>query len=178
MPRTAASSTPPSYNPLAAGPYCPSAFLMNLVAPLLDSQSVLINQAFTSKRKFFEHAAARVESCRGLKAAAILDNLLERERLGSTALGQGVAIPHGRLKGLSGATGMFYRLNPPLDFDAPDERPVALCFVLLVPMDADEHHLQILGELAQMLGDETLRRRLLNAPGAEDIYRIIAAWTP
>ncbi len=151
---------------------------MNLVAPLLDSQSVLINQAFTSKRKFFEHVAAQVEKRHGLKAPAVFNNLLERERLGSTALGRGVAVPHGRIKGISGAMGVFYRLNPPLDFDAPDEQPVNLCFVLLVPMDANERHLQILGELAQMLGDETLRRRLLDAPSAEDIYRIIATWNP
>lgn len=151
---------------------------MNLVAPLLDSRSVLINQAFTSKRKFFEHVAAQVENRHGLKASAVFNNLLERERLGSTALGQGVAIPHGRIKGLDGATGVLYRFSQPLDFDAPDDQPVRLCFVLLVPTDADEHHLQILGELAQMLGDEALRRRLLDAPGAEDIYRIIATWTP
>lgn len=151
---------------------------MNLVAPLLDNRSVLINQAFTSKRKFFEHVTAQVESRHGFKASAVFNNLLERERLGSTALGQGVAIPHGRIKGLGGATGVFYRLSPPLDFDAPDEQPVSLCFVLLVPTDADEHHLQILGELAQMLGDEALRQRLLDAPSAEDIYRIIATWNP
>ena len=151
---------------------------MNLVAPLLDTQSVLINQSFASKRKFFEHAAAQVERRHGLKAAAVYDNLLERERLGSTALGQGVAVPHGRIKGLGGATGVFYRLQPPLDFDAPDAQPVNLCFVLLVPSDANERHLQILGELAQMLGDAALRRSLRDAPGAADIYRIIAAWNP
>ena len=151
---------------------------MNLVAPLLDSQSVLISQAFSSKRKFFEHVATQMESRHGLKASAVCSNLLDRERLGSTALGRGVAIPHGRIKGLAGATGMFYRLSPPLDFDAPDGQPVSLCFVLLVPTDANEHHLQILGELAQMLGDETLRQRLLDAATAEDLYCVIATWNP
>ncbi len=151
---------------------------MNLVAPLLDSQSILVNQAFTSKRAFFEHVAAQVEARHGLKPSTVFNNLLERERLGSTALGRGVAIPHGRIKGLAGAAGMLYRLNPPLVFDAPDGQPVNLCFVLLVPADANEYHLQILGELAQMFGDQALRERLLGAPAAEDIYRIIATWNP
>lgn len=178
MPRAAVSSTPPSYNSQAGGPFARPPFFMNLIAPLIDSESVIVNQTFTSKREFFEHVAAQAERRHGLKAPAVFNNLLERERLGSTALGQGVAVPHGRIKGLRGATGVFYRLQPPLDFDAPDARPVNLCFVLLVPSDADERHLQILGNLAQMLGDAALRRSLLDAPGAADIYRIIATWNP
>ncbi len=178
MPKAAASSTPPSYNLAADGSVARPPFFMNLVAPLIDSESVIVHHSFTSKREFFEHVAARAEQRLGLKAAVVFNNLLERERLGSTALGQGVAVPHGRIKGLSGATGVFYRLQPPLDFGAPDAQPVNLCFVLLVPADANEHHLQILGELAQMFGDAGLRRSLLDAPGAAEIHRIIATWNP
>jgi PTS system nitrogen regulatory IIA component len=150
---------------------------MNLIAPLLSQDGIIADQAFTSKKKLFEHAADLFEKLFGLKRQEVFDSLFERERLGSTALGFGVAIPHGRIKSLKEAAGAFYRVKPPLEFDSPDGLPINLCFVLLVPQDANELHLQILGELAQMLGDAGMRERLLAADAAE-LHKLLTTWMP
>ncbi len=91
----------------------------------------------------------------------MFDSLFAREKLGSTGLGQGIAIPHGRIKGLKEAVGAFVRMKQPIPFDAPDGQPVNLIFVLLVPDRATDLHLQILSELAQMFSDKPFRERLL-----------------
>lgn len=150
---------------------------MNHIAPLLSQDGIAADQTFSSKKKLFEHAAGLFESLKGLKRQEVFDSLFERERLGSTALGFGVAIPHGRIKSLKEASGAFYRLKPPLEFDSPDSLPINLCFILLVPQDANELHLQILGELAQMLGDAGMRERLLAAEPAE-LHKLLTTWTP
>ncbi|NWG39215.1 MAG: PTS sugar transporter subunit IIA [Hydrogenophilaceae bacterium] len=151
---------------------------MNLIAPLISSDSTVLNQAFSSKKKLFEHAAQLFESFKGLKRQEVFDSLFERERLGSTALGFGVAIPHGRIKSLKEATGAFYRLTPGLEFDAPDTRPVSLCFILLVPQDANERHLQILGELAQLFGDAATRDRLMKVGTPDELQNLLNSWKP
>lgn len=150
---------------------------MNLIAPLLTPATTLLDIAFSSKKKLFEHAAEVFAQTHGLKASDIFSSLFERERLGSTALGYGIAIPHGRIKGLRDAAGAFYRLSTPLEFDAPDNQPVSLCFVLLVPKDANEAHLQILGELAQLFGDERMRARMFEAASPSDLIALVAAWS-
>jgi PTS system nitrogen regulatory IIA component len=150
---------------------------MNLIAPLLTPDTTLLDMSFTSKKKLFEHAAELFARIHGLRPADVFTSLFERERLGSTALGYGIAIPHGRIKGLNVASGAFYRLKSPLDFDAPDNQPVSLCFILLVPQDADERHLQILGELAQLFGDGAMREKMLGASSATDLLAELAAWS-
>ncbi|AAZ96484.1 Possible PTS IIA-like nitrogen-regulatory protein PtsN [Thiobacillus denitrificans ATCC 25259] len=150
---------------------------MNLIAPLLTPATTLLDVSFSSKKKLFEHAAELFAQTHGLKASDIFSSLFERERLGSTALGYGIAIPHGRIKGLQDAAGAFYRLSTPLEFDAPDNQPVSLCFVLLVPKDANEAHLQILGELAQLFGDEGMRARMFEAASPSDLIALVAAWS-
>jgi PTS system nitrogen regulatory IIA component len=152
--------------------------MMNLIAPLISSESTVLNQAFSSKKKLFEHAAELFESLKGLKRQEVFDSLFERERLGSTALGFGVAIPHGRIKSLREATGAFYRLMPGLEFDAPDNLPVSLCFILLVPQDANERHLQILGELAQLFGDTATRDQLMTVGTADELQSLLISWKP
>jgi PTS system nitrogen regulatory IIA component len=133
--------------------------------------------SFTSKKKLFEHAAELFANVHSLKASEIFTSLFERERLGSTALGYGIAIPHGRIKGLKDASGAFYRLKTPLEFDAPDNQPVSLCFILLVPKDANERHLQILGELAQMFGDEAMRTKMLDAATPPELIALLESWS-
>jgi PTS system nitrogen regulatory IIA component len=125
----------------------------------------------------FEHAATLLALNHGLKSSDIFTSLFERERLGSTALGCGIAIPHGRIKGLKDAVGAFYRLETPLEFDAPDNQPVSMGFILLVPKDANEQHLQILGELAQLFGDEAMRAKLLAATSPTDLIALLNAWS-
>jgi nitrogen PTS system EIIA component len=150
---------------------------MNHIAPLITPETTLLDVTFTSKKKLFEHAAELFAKTRDLKSTEVFTSLFERERLGSTALGYGIAIPHGRIKGLSEACGAFYRLKSPLEFDAPDNQPVSLCFILLVPKDANEVHLQILGELAQLFGDEAMRERMLQAESVTDLIALLGAWT-
>lgn len=150
---------------------------MNHIAPLLSPETVLLDLSFSSKKKLFEHASECFAQAHGLKPADIFSSLFERERLGSTALGAGIAIPHGRIKGMANAHGALYRLSAPLEFDAPDNQPVRMCFVLLVPQDANEAHLQILGELAQLFGDDSMRNRMMAAVSADALYDLVAAWT-
>ena len=150
---------------------------MNLIAPLITPDTTLLDMSFTSKKKLFEHAADLFAQNQGLKSADVFTSLFERERLGSTALGCGIAIPHGRIKGLKDATGALYRLKTPLEFDAPDSQPVSLCFILLVPKDANEQHLQILGELAQLFGDESMRTKVLGAASSSELIALLEAWS-
>ena len=150
---------------------------MNLIAPLITPDTTLLDMSFTSKKRLFEHAAELLARTHGLKSTDIFTSLFDRERLGSTALGYGIAIPHGRIKGLKDASGAFYRLKTPLEFDAPDNQPVSLCFILLVPKDANERHLQILGELAQLFGDDAMRSKMLNAATPAELIALLGAWS-
>lgn len=150
--------------------------LMNHISPLITPDTTLLDVAFSSKKQLFEHAGNVFARQYPLKPADVYQSLNERERLGSTGLGYGIAIPHGRIKGLTQAAGAFYRLQTPLPFDAPDGKPVTLCFILLVPKGADEQHLQILGELAQMFGDETIRERMHAVESAAALHTLIGAW--
>ena len=151
---------------------------MNLIAKLLPPSNILLDLDVTSKKRLFEQAGLLFENNQGIARSLVFDSLFARERLGSTGLGQGVAIPHGRIKGLKEAIGAFVRLSHPVPFDAPDGKDVALVFVLMVPEQATEHHLQILSELAQMFSDRDLRDVLKSGPDAGDVHRHITAWQP
>ncbi len=149
---------------------------MNRIASLLPIENVLADLDVASKKRVFEQVGLLFENHRGLSRALIYDSLFARERLGSTGLGQGVAIPHGRIKGLKDALGAFVRTRDPIPFEAPDGRPVSLIFVLLVPEDATEVHLEILSELAQMFSEKDFRDQLGAAPDAVALHAVFAAW--
>jgi PTS system nitrogen regulatory IIA component len=151
---------------------------MSLVAKLLPSANVLLDLQVSSKKRLFEQVGLLFENNHGIARSLVFDSLFARERLGSTGLGQAVAIPHGRIKGLKDALGAFVRLAQPVPFDAPDGKPVNLLFVLLVPEQATEKHLQILSELAQMFSDRALREAMTAAPDAGALHQLIAAWQP
>ncbi len=151
---------------------------MSLVAKLLPPSNVLLDLQLSSKKRLFEQVGLLFENNHGIAKGAVFDSLFARERLGSTGLGQGVAIPHGRIKGLKEALGAFVRLAQPVAFDAPDGKPVTLAFALLVPEQATEKHLEILSELAQMFSDRNLRDALAAAPDASALHQIISAWQP
>lgn len=151
---------------------------MNLITPLLSLANVQTASDATSKKRLFEQASQLVQTSHGVAAAEIFDSLFSREKLGSTALGYGIAIPHGRIKHLKDTACAFLRLATPIDFDAPDGAPVDLVFVLLAPAAATDVHLQILGELAAMFSDEDFRARLRAAPDAAALHRLICEWTP
>ena len=151
---------------------------MNLIAKLLSRDHVLMGLEAGSKKRVFEQVGLLFENSLGIARSEIFDSLFSRERLGSTGLGQGVAIPHGRIKGLREAVGAFVRLASPIPFDAPDSKPVCLIFVLLVPERATDLHLQILGELAQMFSDKSFRESLINAVDAEAVIGLVSEWMP
>ena len=114
---------------------------MSLVAKLLPASHVHLDLQVSSKKRLFEQVGLLFENHDGIAKSVVFDSLFARERLGSTGLGQGVAIPHGRIKGLKDALGAFFRLGQPIPFDAPDGNPVTLVFVLLVPEKPTEKHL-------------------------------------
>lgn len=151
---------------------------MNLIAKLLPASNILVDVEVSSKKRMFEQVGLLFENNQGIARSLVFDSLFARERLGSTGLGQGVAIPHGRIKGLKDPVGAFLRLKTAVAFDAPDGRPVELVFVLLVPEQATEQHLEILSELAQMFSDRELRGRLGAAPDANALHGEISAWQP
>jgi nitrogen PTS system EIIA component len=151
---------------------------MSLVAKILMASHVSLDLQASSKKRVFEQAGLLFENLDGIARSLVFDSLFARERLGSTGLGQGVAIPHGRIKGLKEPIGAFVRLAQPVPFDAPDGAPVSLVFVLLVPEKATEKHLQILSELAQMFSDKALREAMSHATDAAALHGLIASWQP
>jgi len=151
---------------------------MNLISKLLPLSNILIDIDASSKKRVFEQAGLTFENNQGIGRSVVFDSLFAREKLGSTGLGQGIAIPHGRIKGLKEAVGSFMRLSAPVQFDAPDGKLVSLLFVLLVPEQATEHHLQILSELAQMFSDREFREQLSAAADSTALHTIINQWQP
>ena len=151
---------------------------MNRLAAILPAGNVLVNVEATSKKRAFEHAGLLFENLHSIARGTITDNLFARERLGSTGLGHGVAIPHGRIKGLKSPLAAVLRLQAPILFDAPDDEPVNLLIFLLVPEAATQRHLEILSEIAEMLSDRALREQLQTEPDAAALYRLIHDWHP
>lgn len=147
---------------------------MNLISKLLPLENIAIDLDASSKKRLFEQAGLLFENNQGIARSVVFDSLFAREKLGSTGLGQGIAIPHGRIKGLKEATGAFLRLASPVPFDSPDGKPVSLLFVLLVPEQATEQHLQILSELAQRFSDRTCREALSCASDAAAIRQLLS----
>lgn len=150
---------------------------MNQIAHLLDTSNIALDLDVPSKARLFD-AVGALFAGGGLDAASIVASLAAREKLGSTGLGQGIAIPHGRIKGLKDARGAFVRLREPVTFDAPDGKPVSQVFVLLVPEQATDLHLQLLSELAQMFSERAFRERLATARNADDLLALFRAWEP
>jgi len=151
---------------------------MNQIVDLLPVANVALDVDAPTKPRLFEAVAALFERDTALPRATIVAALAAREKLGSTGLGQGIAIPHGRLKGLAEARGAFVRLAAPIAFDAPDARPVSQVFVLLVPEHATDRHLQILSELAQMFSERAFRDQLASAADSAQVHALIADWQP
>jgi PTS system nitrogen regulatory IIA component len=151
---------------------------MNLISPLLPVSNITLDLDVSSKKRVFEQVGLLFENNHSIARSVVFDSLFAREKLGSTGLGQGIAIPHGRIKGLKEAIGAIVRMKQPIPFDAPDGQNVNLIFVLLVPDRATDLHLQILSELAQMFSDKPFRERLLSAQDAAQLHQLIAEWQP
>lgn len=149
---------------------------MNRLAALLSVAQVLVHVDATSKKRAFEEAGLLFENLHGLSRSLVTDSLFSRERLGSTGLGHGVAIPHGRIKGLKSPMAAVIQLAQPIGFDAPDEQSVSLLIFLLVPEAATQKHLEILSEIAEMLSDAPLREKMATSTDAADLYGLINNW--
>jgi len=149
---------------------------MNLIGQILLPENVILDADSTSKKRVFERVGILFENTRQIARSQTFDSLFAREKLGSTGLGHGVAIPHGRIKGLRDATAAFIKTQTPIPFEAPDGQPVNLIFVLLVPERATDQHLQLLSELAQMFSDKTFRAQLQNSDDSVAIHQMFANW--
>jgi len=149
---------------------------MNQISKILLPDNILLDTESTSKKRVFERAGLLFENNQQIARSQVFDSLFAREKLGSTGLGQGVAIPHGRIAKLRDATAAFVKTSHPIPFDAPDGQPVNLIFVLLVPERATDLHLQILGELAQMFSDTQFRNRLLQCEDSATILKLFHDW--
>lgn len=148
--------------------------LTDLVAP----QAVIPSLKVNNKKQALQEIAAKAAAISECSERDIFDVLIQREKLGSTAIGNGIAIPHGKLGKLSRLVGLFARLDRPIDFDALDGQPVDLIFVLLAPEGAGADHLKALARIARMLRDQQLANKLRDARDAEAIYAVLAMPTP
>lgn len=136
--------------------------------------TVFVGLSAGSKKQALQEISKRAEALIGIESRAILGVLLEREKLGTTGIGKGIAIPHGRLDGLSQVHGFFCRLAEPVAFGALDEKPVDLLFVILAPEDADSEHVKLLAQTARQLRDEGLVAQLRQADQAEKIFALLS----
>ena len=149
---------------------------MNRLASILPPAQVLVQVEATSKKRAFEEAGLLFENLHGLSRALVTDSLFSRERLGSTGLGHGVAIPHGRIKGLRAPMAAVFRLANAIGFDSPDDQAVGLLIFLLVPEAATQKHLEILSEIAELLSDAALRDKLTASSDATQLHTLISQW--
>ena len=143
--------------------------LTELVAP----NAVIPALKANTKKKVIQELAARAAKLSGQGDRAILEVLLQREKLGSTGVGNGVAIPHGKLPKLERLFGMFARLEKPVDFESMDGQPVDLIFLLLAPENAGADHLKALAKVARLLRDPDVARKLRESRDADAIYNVL-----
>ena len=146
------------------------------LAEFLKPSAVTINADITSKKRALEEVSHLLTAHSELVSEKdVLTSLINREKLGSTGLGAGVAIPHGRLKGLESAVAAFVKLEQPIDYDANDEKPVDLIFGLLVPQDATAEHLQILAKIAEMFRNEGQLEAMRSAADSDTLYQLLTS---
>ncbi|MCA3248137.1 MAG: PTS IIA-like nitrogen regulatory protein PtsN [Azospirillum sp.] len=141
---------------------------------LLTPDGVVAASRASSKKQLLQDLARKAAEITGADERAIFDVVLERERLGSTGVGNGIAIPHGKLPGLKRLAGVFARLEKPVDFEAIDEQPVDLVFLLLAPEGAGADHLKALARVSRLLRDKRICEKLRGSDKAEAIYALIA----
>ncbi len=144
------------------------------ISDILSPERVLCNVETGSKKAALEILANLIASADStLTQSEVFDSLLARERLGSTGLGQGIALPHGRLKHGNKTLGAFVRLQAGIDYDAIDQGPVDLLFALLVPEESTQEHLEILSKLAEMFSNHKFLEQLKNEPSSDNVFRLL-----
>ncbi len=143
------------------------------ISALLSPQNIFIDTEVTSKKKLLELIANIVADRTELSQSVIYNNLLNRERLGSTGLGRGFAVPHARVADLETTGGFFFRLVEPVNFDSPDDQPVDLVFTIVIPQEATEEHLLILSSLANIFSQKEVCQAIRGAASRDEIEKII-----
>lgn len=149
---------------------------LNTISDLLLSEDILFDLAVATKSQLFEEIGRHMEGKHGMPQAWVVLSLTRREDVGSTGLGDGVAIPHARIKDLDRIQIAYIRLSSPIPFDAPDGKPVSDVLVLLVPKQATEEHLRILANATQMFSDQGFRERLRLSANASAAKKQFDAW--
>jgi PTS system nitrogen regulatory IIA component len=142
---------------------------------LLSPETVLSHVFAANKKTLFQQLAAAVADHHGLDPREVADRLAERERLGSTGFGGAIAIPHAKIRGLDGIVGVFARLDQPIEFDAVDDMPVDLVFMLLSPPDAGADHLKTLARVSRALRDQNFVAKLRGAGSPDALYALLTA---
>lgn len=143
------------------------------IVDLLTPDAVLASVKAQSKKQLLQELAHRASALTGLPERRIFETLIERERLGTTGMGQGIAIPHGRLAGFEKIVGIFARLEQPLDFDAVDDQPVDLVFLLLAPESAGADHLKALARVSRLLRNQAVCEKVRAATQSAVIYSLL-----
>jgi nitrogen PTS system EIIA component len=143
------------------------------IEKLITPASIVANLRASSKKQALQELAKRAAEMTGLHERTVFEVLLERERLGTTGVGNGIAIPHGKLAGLDRLYGLFARLETPIDFDAIDEQPVDLIFLLLAPETAGADHLKALARVSRLLRDRAVCEKLRGADRADALYAVL-----
>lgn len=149
---------------------------MTYFGKILPVENVALDLNVSSKKRAFEQAGLIFENNCGIARSLVSDNLFARERLGSTGLGHGVAVPHGRVKGLKAPVAAFVRLDEAIPFESPDGLPVNLLIFLLIPDHVTQQHLEILSEIAEMFSDEEFRQALLHDSDPNKAHQRIVGW--
>jgi PTS system nitrogen regulatory IIA component len=144
------------------------------IADILTPEGVVLDlRACSSKRQVLKELAEHAAAACGLDSRRLLEALMERERLGTTGIGHGIAIPHARMAELKRLVGLFARLDEPVDFEALDDQPSDLIFLLLAPDSADADSLKALARISRLLRDPTLQRRLRQERDRDAVYRML-----
>jgi nitrogen PTS system EIIA component len=143
------------------------------IADLISPAAVVAHLKAASKKQALQELAKHAAVLTGLPERRVYETLSEREKLGSTGMGQGIAIPHGRLAGVDRMTGLFARLDHPVDFGAPDDLPVDLVFLLLAPEDAGADHLKALARVSRLLRNQAVCEKLRAASQDAALYALL-----
>lgn len=144
------------------------------LSDLIAAEAIIPSLKANSKKQILQVVSEKAAAVTGLPERAIFDTLLQRERLGSTGVGNGVAIPHGKLSGIGRITGVFGRLDKPIDFEALDDQPVDLVFLLLAPEGAGADHLKALSRIARLLRDPDTVAKIRGTDNAAAIYSFLS----
>jgi PTS system nitrogen regulatory IIA component len=143
------------------------------IADLLSPNAVVAHLKASNKKQVLQEIAEKAARLTGLPERRILETLVERERLGSTGMGQGIAIPHGRIQGITKMTGLFAQLDKPVDFDAMDDQPVDLVFLLMAPVGAGADHLKALARVSRLLRNQSVCEKLRAASDSAALYALL-----